>query len=44
MLLNLFVCVCVRVCVIEMNLSEHLIRLPDCCVTMITPNGCHYIK
>lgn len=39
-----FVCVYMCVCVIEMNLREHLIHLPDCCVMMITPNGCHYIK
>lgn len=34
----------VCVCVIEMNQREHLIYLSDCCVTMITPNGCHYNK
>lgn len=35
------VCVCVRV----MSLRQHLIYVPACrCVTMITPNGCHYGK
>lgn len=37
------------VCVSSRDESEkggrvHLIYLPDCCVTMITPNGCHYNK
>lgn len=28
-----------------MSLRQHLIYVPDCrCVTMITPNGCHYGK
>lgn len=35
---------CVCVCVPEIDLGEHLIYLPDCCVTMITSNGCHYSK
>lgn len=40
---------CVCVCVSSQDESEkggrvHLIYLPDCCVTMITPNGCHYNK
>lgn len=37
-------CVCVCVRVTEIDLGEHLIYLPDCCVTMITSNGCHYSK
>lgn len=34
----------VRVCNRDESLREHLISPPDCCVTMITPNGCHYNK
>lgn len=35
---------CVCVCNWDESEREHLIYLPDCCVTMITPNGCHYNK
>lgn len=52
LLINLFIfnawrcaCVCVHVRVCVMSLRQHLIYVPDCrCVTMITPNGCHYGK